>query len=83
MSNTDTTLTCVVTYDYFYFLTTSCSAIASICNIWSIVLRLITATTTKPFPTKGSRLHRSNYAMIFYHKPCYATVIRLINHKQF
>jgi len=26
-------------------------------------------TTTKPYPTKWGRLHRSNYAIMFYYKP--------------
>ena len=26
-------------------------------------------TTTKPYPTKWGRLHESNYAIMFYHKP--------------
>ena len=28
-----------------------------------------TTTTTKPYPTKWGRLHGSNYAIVFYHKP--------------
>jgi len=30
---------------------------------------ITTTTTTKPYPTKWGRLHGSNYAIVFYHKP--------------
>ena len=40
--------------------------------IFSAIMKLflyLSTTTAKPYPTKWGRLHGSNYAIVFYHKP--------------